>query len=172
MGHQRNHSGEASAVLEPTRLDVCYCLARGHGKNEEVIACKAQAVAGTYSTQGAYRVGKPQTGTRTRLRHIIYNGTSLSTGGSLACFQPSQTFIAISTKLSFSCRSLPSVTFVSGGIVPATREYPQPPFDRPISPSVALSHDPVKQAIRGGDRGAAATFYPPHATAVTPPLPE
>ena len=146
MGPQRNYSGEASAVLEPTQLDVCYCLARGHGKNEEVMACKAQAVTGTYSTQGAYRVGKPQTGTRTRLWHIIYNGTSLSTGGSLACFQPSQTSIATSTKLSISCGFLPSVTVVSGGIVPATREYLQPP--PLIALSLPVSHYPVTQLSR------------------------
>ena len=46
------------------------------------------------------------------------------------------------------------------------------PFNRPISPSVALSCDPVEQATSGGDRGAAATVDPPHAITVTPPLPE
>ena len=72
MGPQRNYSGEASAVLEPTQLDICYCLARGHGKNEEVMACKAQAVTETYGTQGAYRIGKLQTETRARSGHVIY----------------------------------------------------------------------------------------------------
>ena len=55
---------------------------------------------------------------------------------------------------------------------PTTTEPATSPSDRPISPSVALSRDPVEQAIRGGDRGAAATVYPPHASIVTPPLPK
>ena len=53
-----------------------------------------------------------------------------------------------------------------------TTEPTTSPSDRPISPSVALSRDPVEHAIRGGARGAAATVYPPHAITVTPPLPE
>ena len=54
---------------------------------------------------------------------------------------------------------------------PAT-EPTTSPFDRPISPIIALSHDRVKQAIRGGDREAAVTVHPLHAITVTPPLPE
>ena len=56
--------------------------------------------------------------------------------------------------------------------MPATREYLQPPFDHPIAPSIALSRDPIEQAIRGGDRGAAVTVYPLYAIIVTPALPE
>jgi len=53
-----------------------------------------------------------------------------------------------------------------------TMEYLISPFDRPSSPSVALSRDRVEQAIRGGDCGAAATVNPPSVTAATPPFPE
>ncbi len=53
-----------------------------------------------------------------------------------------------------------------------TTEPTTSPFDPPISPSIALSHDRIEQAIRGGDRGAVMTVYPPHAITVTPPLPE
>ena len=42
-----------------------------------------------------------------------------------------------------------------------TTEHTTSPFDRPISPSVALSRDPAEQAIRGGAHGAAATVSPP-----------
>ena len=55
---------------------------------------------------------------------------------------------------------------------PTTTGPTTSPFDRPISPSTALSHDRAEQAIRGGDRGAAVTVHPPHAITVTPPLPE
>ena len=54
---------------------------------------------------------------------------------------------------------------------PAT-EPTTSPFDRPISPSIALFHDRVKQAIRGGDREAAVSVHLSHVTTVTPPLPE
>lgn len=58
---------------------------------------------------------------------------------------------------------------------PTTEPITEPttsPFDRPIALSVALSRDPVKQAIRGGDRGAAVTVCPLYAVTVTVPLPE
>ena len=58
---------------------------------------------------------------------------------------------------------------------PTTEPITEPttsPVDPPISPSIVLYRDPVKQAIRGGDREAAATIYPLHAIAVTLPLPE
>ncbi len=59
-----------------------------------------------------------------------------------------------------------------GCLSPATTTEPTTsPFDRPTSPSVALSCDPVEQAISGGDRGAAATVHP-HAITLPPPLPE
>ena len=45
------------------------------------------------------------------------------------------------------------------------------PLDRPISLNVLSSRDPVEQAIRGGDRGAAATVNS-LSTAVIPLLPE
>lgn len=57
-----------------------------------------------------------------------------------------------------------------GCLSPTTTEPTTSPFDSPISPSVALSRHSVEQAIRGGDGGAAATFYPPHAITATPPL--
>ncbi|KAL9128170.1 MAG: hypothetical protein Q9217_003095 [Psora testacea] len=44
--------------------------------------------------------------------------------------------------------------------------------DRPISSSVALSYDRVKQAISGGDHRAAATVHPPHAITVPSSLSE
>lgn len=53
-----------------------------------------------------------------------------------------------------------------------TTEATTSPFDHSISPSVALSCDPVEQAIRERARGAVATVYPPHAITVTPTLPE
>jgi len=59
-----------------------------------------------------------------------------------------------------------------GCLSPTTTEPTTSPFDSPISPSVALSHHPVEQAIRGGDGGAAAIFYLPHAITATPPLPK
>jgi len=59
-----------------------------------------------------------------------------------------------------------------GCLCPTTPEPTTSPCDSPVSPSVALSRHPVEQAIRGGDGGAAATVYPPHAITVTPPLPE
>ena len=46
------------------------------------------------------------------------------------------------------------------------------PFDRPISPSIALSHDRIEQAIRGGDRGIAATIYSLHVIIVLSSLVE
>ena len=55
---------------------------------------------------------------------------------------------------------------------PTTTEPTTSPSDSPISPSVALSRHPVEQVIRGGDGGAAATFYPPHTITATPPLPK
>ena len=51
-------------------------------------------------------------------------------------------------------------------------EHTISPRDRPISLSVALSHNRVEQAIRRGDRGAAVTVSPPHAFTITPPFPE
>ena len=57
-----------------------------------------------------------------------------------------------------------------GCLSPTTTEPTTSPFDHPTSPSVALSRDPVEQVIRGGDRGTAATIYPPHAITVTSPL--
>ena len=45
-------------------------------------------------------------------------------------------------------------------------------FDRPISPSITLSHDRIEQAIHGGDCGVAVTVHSPHAITFTPPLPE
>ncbi len=62
-----------------------------------------------------------------------------------------------------------------GCLGPATTTEPtiEPttsPFNRPISPSVALSYDAVEQATSGHDRGATATVDPPHA--ITPPLPK
>lgn len=45
-------------------------------------------------------------------------------------------------------------------------------FDRPISPSVALSRGRTEQAIRDGDHGVAATVHPPHAVIVTLSLPK
>ena len=59
-----------------------------------------------------------------------------------------------------------------GCLSPTTTETTASPCDYPISPSVALSRGPVEQAIRGGDRGAAATVHPPHTITVTSPLPE
>ena len=46
------------------------------------------------------------------------------------------------------------------------------PYNRPISPSIALSHDRIEQAIRGGGHGAAKTVHPPYAITLTPPFPE
>jgi len=45
-------------------------------------------------------------------------------------------------------------------------------FDRPISSSVALSYNRVKQAISGGNHRAAATVYPPHAITIPSSLSE
>ena len=64
-----------------------------------------------------------------------------------------------------------------GCLSPATTAEPttEPttsPFNRATSPSVALSCDPVEQAISGGDREAAATVHPPHAITVPLSLPE
>ena len=56
--------------------------------------------------------------------------------------------------------------------IPDLLNKPPPLIDRRIFPSIALYRDPVEQAIRGGDREAAATIYPLHAIAVTPLLPE
>ena len=53
-----------------------------------------------------------------------------------------------------------------------TTETTASAYDCSISPSVALSRGPVEQAIRGGDRGAAATVHPPHTITVTSPLHE
>ena len=50
-------------------------------------------------------------------------------------------------------------------------EHTASPFDRPISLNVLSSRNPVEQAIRGGDRGAAATVNS-LSTAVIPLLPE
>ncbi len=59
-----------------------------------------------------------------------------------------------------------------GCLSPPTTEPTSSPFNRPISPSVALPCDPVEQAISGGDCGAATTVHPPHAITVPPSLPE
>ena len=53
-----------------------------------------------------------------------------------------------------------------GCLSPPTTEPTSSPFSRPISPSVALSYDPVKQAISEGDCRAIATTHPPHAITV------
>ncbi len=58
-----------------------------------------------------------------------------------------------------------------GCLSPTTTE-PTTSLNHPISPSVALSCNRVEQTIRGGNRGVAATVYPPYAITVTLPLPE
>ncbi|KAF6238811.1 hypothetical protein HO173_003318 [Letharia columbiana] len=47
-----------------------------------------------------------------------------------------------------------------------TTEPTTEPFDRLISLSIALSHNRMKQATCGGNRGAAVTVHPPHAITV------
>ena len=59
---------------------------------------------------------------------------------------------------------------IDGCLSPPTTEPTTSPFNCPISPSVALSCDPVEQAISGGDCGAVATAHPPYATTVPLPL--
>ncbi len=74
---------------------------------------------------------------------------------------------------SFHLRKQPKThSCLSPSTTGPTTEHTTSPFDPPISPSIALSHDRIEQAIRGGDRGAVITVYPPHAITVTPPLPE
>ncbi len=51
-------------------------------------------------------------------------------------------------------------------------EYLISPFDRRISPSVALPQDRGTQAVQGGGHGATATVDPLSVTAATPPFPE
>lgn len=48
----------------------------------------------------------------------------------------------------------------------------EPITEPTTSPSVAISRNLIKQAIRGGNRGTAATVHPPHAITVISPLPE
>ena len=45
-------------------------------------------------------------------------------------------------------------------------------YNRPISPSIALSHDRIEQVIRGGDYGAAVIVHPFYAITLTPPFSE
>ena len=59
-----------------------------------------------------------------------------------------------------------------GCLSPNTTSPTTSSLNRSISPKVALSCNRVEQTICGGDRGAATTVYPPHAIAVTLPLPE
>jgi len=53
-----------------------------------------------------------------------------------------------------------------------TTEPTTSPFDRPISPSVALSRDPVERTICGGDCETTATVHLLSVTAATPPSSE
>ena len=46
------------------------------------------------------------------------------------------------------------------------------PTTEPTTPSIALSHDRIEQAIRGGDCRPAVTVHPPSAVTVTPLFPE
>ncbi len=62
-----------------------------------------------------------------------------------------------------------SFTTTTGPTIEPPTEPATSPFNRPISPSVAIPCDPVKQATSRGDCGAAATVRPPHA--ITAPLP-
>lgn len=61
---------------------------------------------------------------------------------------------------------------LSSSTTEPTTEPTTSPFDCPISPSIALSHDRIEQAIREGDRGIAATIYSLHAITVLPSLAE
>ena len=56
-----------------------------------------------------------------------------------------------------------------GCLSPTTIEPITSPFHRPISPSVALSHDRVEQTIREGDHET-ATIVHPHPITVIPSL--
>ena len=55
---------------------------------------------------------------------------------------------------------------------PPTTEPTLTPINRPISSSVALCRDRVKQATYRGDCGITTTVYPPHTISVPPPLAE
>ena len=57
-----------------------------------------------------------------------------------------------------------------GCLSPSTTGPTTDPFDRPISPSIVLSHNRIKQASRGSNRGVAVTVYPPYAITVLPLL--
>ena len=46
------------------------------------------------------------------------------------------------------------------------------PTTEPITLNIALSHNRIEQAVRGGDYKAVVTVHPPSTITITPPLPE